>query len=446
MCVRNIYFLKNGDFKNMISEPPLILAIVCSLLAIAYSLWVLNKILPKNVYSTNIPNVSEITVPIQKGIITYLANRFLMIAVVSVILSILIGLFFHMLTAICFFIGVIISGICNIICINVSIRTSMQFVTKQKNFNTIFQTGTIIGMIGIGLGLLQVSIFCTFATSLIVEDGDFLKCLAGFFIGEALTFILIINWVGKNIYNESINIFFKNFFGLATIKVIGSFVQLAVAISGMYALVICGLIFILNTGQHKLSMSIIRGVLQTDSMIDIKMRMTQYLLVLGAISIITSIIVILCSKAIRNKTINSKTIPIENTMSELRKSLAITGIISLILFYGVTIWLIPQRMLSGGNNVMRLFGACVVGFVLAAILIWMGAYYIKMKLTLTKGTVVLISIAIAIISIIIATSIAYIIAEGYAVSVTLTSTISMIGIFSAYNSFAAIRSQDILFS
>ena len=425
-------------------NPFIIFALISSIIAILYGLFLIRVVLKKGAGDAK---MQAIALAIQQGAKAYLNRQYKTIGIIAVVLFLVIGLvpMLGWMMAFSFIFGAILSALAGYIGMNVSVRANVRTTEEAKKglkeaLSLAFKGGTVTGLLVVGLALLGVTTFYIFAEK-VFGPGSALavKSLIGLSFGASL--ISVFARLGGGIFTKAADVG-ADLVGKVEAGIpeddprnpaviadnvgdnVGDCAGMAADLFETYA--------VTSVATMLLGSLIFTGF--SNAII--------YPLAIGGVAILSSIIGTWFVKLGKSN----------NIMGALYKGLIAAGVISAVAFYPITKWLMAGQTLYSVN---ALYISALVGIAVTALIIVITEYYTSTAYNPVKsiaeasvsghGTNVIQGLAVSmkstafpLLTIVAGILTSYHFAGLYGIAIAAMSMLSLTGIIVAIDSFGPI--------
>ena len=353
---------------NLSAEDVLLLVILSGLVAILYGYLTGKEILS---FSPGSKKMQEIANAIQVGARAYLNRQYKTIAIVGIVVLIIITYAFSILVGFGYLIGATLSGTAGYVGMLVSVQANVRTAEASKKglaqgLSVAFKSGAVTGLLVAGLALLSISVYYYILLKFNVPERELINALIALGFGASL--ISIFARLGGGIFTKGADVG-ADLVGKIEAGIpeddprnpaviadnvgdnVGDCAGMAADLFETYAVTIVATMILSSIFFHE------------------EISMMIYPLTIAGSCIISSIIGTFFVRLGKNK----------NVMNALYKGFITTAVVSLIILYPITNYVIgldtqfsvEDKLFTG----MSLYLCGIVGLIITGLIIWVTEYY-----------------------------------------------------------------------
>jgi K(+)-stimulated pyrophosphate-energized sodium pump len=364
------------DLEDFLRDHGVVVALICAALAVLYGAVTSRQLLA---LSPGNERMREISGAVQEGARAYLTRQYTVIAAIAIVLFVVLIPLQDIWVALGFLIGGALSGAAGFIGMNVSVRANARVAEAARGgippaLQAAFRGGAVTGLLVVGLALLGVAAYYGFLTWIVDEEPrEAVDALIGLGFGGSL--ISVFARLGGGIFTKAADVG-ADLVGKVEAGIpeddprnpaviadnvgdnVGDCAGMAADLFETYAVTAVAVMLL--------------GVLSVGD--ELGQTLALYPLVLGGVSIIASII---GTYAVRGT----------NVERALYQGLIVSGVIAAIAFLPVTLWMMDDVGLGGGEvGTGDLYLCSLIGLAVTGLLFVITDYYTSTRFGPVKKT------------------------------------------------------------
>jgi len=425
--------IKMGEFMDL-KTLSLVISISAALISIIYGLILVRVVSKKDQGNKKMIDIAK---AIQEGAMAFLNRQYSTVGVVAAVLAVVLLYALGWKVAVGFLVGAVFSALAGYVGMSVSVRGNVRTAEASRKglpfgMDVAFKSGTVTGLLVVGLALLAVAGFYA-----VFKDID---SLIGLAFGGSL--ISIFARLGGGIFTKAADVG-ADLVGKVEAGIPEDDPRNPAVIADNVGDNVGDCAGMAADLFETYSVTAIAAMLLGHLFFPNFANAIYYPLMLGAASIVTSIVGSWFVKLPKKST---------NIMGTLYVGLAVAGVLAAVAFYFITNWLMTD---NGAHTTMSIYLSSIVGLLVTAALCIITEYFTSTKFQPVKsiaassatghGTNIITGLAVSMRStaapiIVIAAAIlgAYSLAGLYGVAIAAMSMLSMAGIIVAIDAFGPV--------